>query len=98
MLFFFIVSFGFFLWMLFFGKGIMKCYWYKSCDYFSFVNKIKLCIEEFYSFFKESYNCDYRVLLDGVMLGKFSELFDEEKSKKFCYLCDFFYFFKLIFF
>lgn len=89
MLLFSTVPSGFLLWMLSPGKGIMKCHWHKSCDHSSFVNKIKLCIEELHSSSKESYNCDHRALPDGVMSGKLSESSDEEKSKKSCYLCDF---------
>lgn len=89
MLLFSTVPSGFLLWMLSPGKGIMKCHWHKSCDHSSFVNKIKLCIEELHSSSKESYNCDHRALPDAVMTGKLSESSDEEKSKKSCYLCDF---------
>ena len=80
---------GFLLWMLSPGKGIVKCHWHKSCDHSSFVDKIRLCIEELHSSCKESYNCDHRALPDAVRSGKLSESSDEEESKKTCYLCEF---------
>ena len=89
MLLFSTIPSGFLLWMLSPGKGIVKCHWHKSCDHSSFVDKIKLCIEELHSTYKESYNCDHRALPDAVTSGKLSESSDVEKSKKFCYLCEF---------
>lgn len=72
------IFFGFFLWMFLLGKGIVKCYRYICCEYYSFVDKIRLCIEEIYSSCQESYNCDYLVLLFDL-INNFYDILNEEK-------------------
>ena len=87
-LFFSMIPSGFLSWILLPGKGIVQCHWHKSCDHYSFADKIKSCIEELHSDCQESYNCDHRAFPDGAT-KKPPESSDAGKSKNSCYLCEF---------
>lgn len=93
-LFFSVIPSGFLSWLLLPGKGVVQCHWHKCCDHCSFVDKIKLCIEELHSGCQESYSFDHRALPDQEKI-KSHQSPDQEKNKKSCYSCEFLYSAKL---